>query len=122
MSNSKPNLPLNGGLNPETTERRPATQSSSAALTHSPKSQNTSATSGTTASPKNPTASQLTLNSPNAIFRMIHALATKLGALVEWQHITLKDGRVGTVLFFDATNWKAVTNGKTSELQVRSKE
>lgn len=53
---------------------------------------------------------------------MIHALATKLGALVEWQHITLKDGRVGTVLFFDATNWKAVTNGKTSELQVRSGE
>ena len=76
---------------------------------------------GTTARATSQKASQLTPNSPpNAEFRLIHALAGKLGKKVEWKKIILTDGRAGWMLFFDVALWEVSTNGKSSELVIRS--
>mgnify|MGYP006957772507 FL=1 len=79
-----------------------------------------SGTSDTTAKAKSQTDSQLTPNSPpNAEFRLIHALAGKLGKKVEWKKIVLTDGRSGWMLFFDSANWQVTVNGNTNELTPR---
>jgi hypothetical protein len=84
-------------------------------------------TSDTTVKAKSPKGSQripsLVPNATNAEFRLIHALAGKLGKLVEWKKVTLRDGRAGWILFFDAAMWEVSTNGTTNELLPRvSKE
>lgn len=90
----------NGVLKDETTASRRDMPSTNAA------SQSISATSGITASTR--TASQLTPNSPpNADFRLLHAIAAKLGALVIWRRFALGDGRKGWALFFDDKLWQA---------------
>ena len=80
-------------------------------------------TSDTTAKAKSPKGSQpipnSVPNSTNTEMRLIHALAGKLGKLVEWKKITLRDGRTGWVLFFDAAKWEVATNGATNELTPR---
>ena len=110
----KPNLTQDGVMKKGMTEPRQALQSTNA------ESPFTSDTSATTAKAKSQKDSQLTPNShPNAEFRLIHALAAKLGKLIEWKKIVLTDGRAGWVLFFDAAKWEVSTNGTTNELKPR---
>jgi len=109
----KPNSIQDGVLKKGMTEPRQDSQSTNAA------SPFMSDTSATTAKAKSQKDSQLTPNSPNAEFRLIHALAAKLGKLVEWKKIVLTDGRAGWGLFFDATKWEVATNGTTNELKPR---
>lgn len=92
----------NGVLKSGMTEHRQDLPSTNAA------SLSISGTLGITASQsESPKASQLTPNShPNSEFRLIHALATKLGTSVRWIEVTTKDGRKGWALFFDASVWK----------------
>ena len=79
--------------------------------------------SDTTVKVKSLKGSQRILSSvPNAInseFRLIHALAGRLGKLVEWRKVKLADGRAGWILFFDAAKWEVATNGNTNELSPR---
>lgn len=37
--------------------------------------------------------------------KIISAFAAKLGALVEWRKVSLRDGREGYALFFDTDKW-----------------
>jgi hypothetical protein len=100
-------------LNEETTARPQASQSTNAG------NQSMSATSATTAKAKSPKDSQLTPNLqdvPNAV-RLIQALASKLGALVEWKRLTLGDGREVYALVFPVSKWEVDPVSK--ELQPR---
>jgi len=97
----------NGAQNGEMTALHRALLSTNAASTRSPKSPPTSDISGISVQ-KSQTSLQPTDNfqdAPNAA-RLIHALASKLGTLVEWRFLTLKDGRQGWALFFSATKWE----------------
>lgn len=69
--------------------------------------QSTSGTSDTTAKAKSPKDSQRTPNlqdAPNAA-RLIQALASKLGKLVEWKRIKLGDGQEAYALIFPVRKW-----------------
>lgn len=64
-------------------------------------------TSVTTAKETSPKDSQRTPNlqdAPNAA-RLIQALGAKLGPLVEWKKLTLKDGRKVYALVFPVDTW-----------------
>jgi len=98
----------NGGLNGAMTVPHQVTQSSSADLTPLLTSPLISDTSASTVPQKND--SPLTPNSlgvtPNELHtKLIHALAVKLGVLVEWRKVELGDGRTGWALFFDERKW-----------------
>jgi hypothetical protein len=96
------NLTPSGESKDATTENLPASQSSSV------ESPSTSATSATTAKETSPTVSQRTPNlqdAPNAA-RLIQALAAKLGTLVEWKKLSLKDGRKVYALVFPVDLWE----------------
>jgi hypothetical protein len=95
------NSTQNGDLKEETTETLPASQSSSV------ESPSTLDTSDTTAKETSPKVSQRTPNlqdAPNAA-RLIQALAAKLGKLVEWKKLSLKDGRKVYALVFPVDKW-----------------
>jgi hypothetical protein len=114
-SNSIPS----GDLKDGTAELPQDSQSTNAASTPAPESQNTSDTSDTTVEAKSPKGSQRTPNSqdaPNAA-RLIQALGAKLGTLVEWKRLTLKDGRQVYALIFPTDKWHV--DPKTKELLPR---
>lgn len=105
----KRKLGQSGASKGATTGSRQDTQSTGVELTLTRESPPTSDMSASTRQKSR--SSQRTPNSlggdPNLMHaKALGAFAAKLGALVEWRHLRLADGRVGYVLFFDEKKWQ----------------
>ena len=76
----------------------------------------TSGTSATTVDPKSRKDSQRTPNLADVTnaSRLLQALSTKLGALVEWKKLELADGREAIALVFPLDKW--TVDAETKEL------
>jgi hypothetical protein len=103
-SNSIPNGESKSG----TIGNRPGLQSSNAG------NPSTSATSATTADRKSPKDSQRTPNLADVTnaSRLLQALSSKLGALVEWKRLELGDGREVIALVFPLDKWTIDPTGE----------
>lgn len=98
----------NGGSKDAATELPLDTQSTSVELTKPQENHHISVMLDTTArQSKDSPATEKPLGvGHNANYaNLISALADKLGDLIEWRKITLKDGRSGWALFFSSDKW-----------------
>lgn len=104
----------NGASNGAMVEPRPDLPYTGVELTLTPENRPTSDMSASTApksrnSPPTPNSQE----TPNALHaKALGAFAAKLGALVEWRHIQLGDGRRGYALFFPDARWIRNSSGE----------
>lgn len=114
MKKSKSNR--TGALKRVTTGIPPVGQSSSVELTLSPTSPIMSDTLGLNHQKShNSLPTPNLVKTPNAAYAIaLGTFAEKLGALVEWRHVELGDGRRGWALFFPDAKWSV--NPKTHKI------
>jgi hypothetical protein len=101
---------VTGELSAAGEKQQSATQSSKEESASKQESPNTSATSASSQSPQSPTGFRVTQSSVeiddvSANVQVLTALATKLGALVEWKRLELGDGREVIALCFPLEKW-----------------